>query len=109
MPNILDMPALWGFLGAFIYAGPRFSACYWQCKDKKIGWARCLLDMVVSLAVGTVASFALAEWAQALLNRPGAHELRAISALIGLLANRLAPKVVDKAEGLLAKRWTGSQ
>ena len=107
---IAELPAFWGFMGAFIYAAPRFSACYWQCRDTQSGWGRCLFDAVVALCVGSIAAFALAEWTKAILNRTGDYELRAISALIGLLANRLAPKVVDKAEDFLANtKWTGTK
>ena len=66
-----------------------------------------MFDLIVCLVVGTIAASFLAEPIQSRFKLLSPQELRAISAAIGLLANPLAPKVVNGAEGLLAKRFSG--
>jgi hypothetical protein len=106
---LLEQPALWGFAGAFIYAAPKFSACYWQCRDTQVAWTRCLADAIICLMIGTISAFAFSEVIGLRLKFTGGQELRAISVLIGLLSNRLAPKLVDGAEGFLTKKLDGAK
>lgn len=94
MSSVLDVPALWGLGGAFIYAGPRFSACYFEARRSDGQWSRCAIDGVIALLIGLIAAGALGVWAQQFFAREGSHELRALSTVIGLLANPCAPGVV---------------
>lgn len=108
MAELLDLvlaaPAFWGAAGAFIYAGPRWLACAYPAKG--LAW-RCTLEAAIAIAVGLVAAAAFARWTLHLLHQaPG--DLPAVAAMVGLLANRLAPMLVDglstaAANALLAR------
>lgn len=83
--------ALWGLSGAFIYAAPRWMACAFASKGVAL---RCSLEMIVCLGIGSIAAAAFGPWVLVFLKqRP--TDLGAISAMVGLLANPTAPKVVD--------------
>lgn len=87
--------ALWGLLGAFIYAAPRFSACYFASRQSEGSSVQCGVDLVLSLAVGTAAAVVVSPWIQNYFHRQGDHEVRAIAAMVGLLANPVAPRLVN--------------
>lgn len=87
--------ALWGALGAFIYAAPKFSACFFSAKQAGTTSLVCLVEMFVCMLVGTASSIAVAPWIYAFLERDGEHEIRAICAVVGLLANPVAPKLFN--------------
>lgn len=98
--SIVAQPGFWGFLGAFIYAGPRLSACVFERRDNvDHPLTGCVWDFVVALLVGVIAAELFATWIQLFLKRDGQHELRAIAGLIGLLANPLAPEIVKGFKG----------
>lgn len=105
---IINGSAFWGFLGAFIYAGPKLSACIFETGDgtKRHSLWYCILEFVMALGVGVIAAEAFGPWVQGFLKRDGQHELRAISGLIGLLANPLSPVIVkgfEKRAGAVIK------
>jgi hypothetical protein len=102
LEQILAWPAAWGFLGAFIYAAPRWVACAWASRGA--AW-RCSIEAVVCLAVGAIAAAAFARWALAFLHQ-SAGDLNAVAAMIGLLANSLAPRLVDGFSALAANAIT---
>lgn len=89
------MLALWGFLGAFIYAAPRFSACFFASRQAGTTSVVCLVEGLICLAIGTIASPLVAPWLQQFLKRDGGHETMAIAAIVGLLANPVAPKLFN--------------
>lgn len=95
---VLAAPASWGFLGAFIYAGPRWLACAWPARGL-VG--RCSLEAAISLAVGAIAAAAFARWTLGFLHQQHG-DLPAVAAMIGLLANRAAPLLVDGLAGMPA-------
>lgn len=89
------MLALWGLLGAFIYAAPRFSACFFAARQAGGTSVVCAVEASVCLAIGTITSPLIAPWLQYYLKRDGTHETMAIAAVIGLLANPVAPKLFN--------------
>lgn len=91
-------PALWGLAGAAIYAAPRWLACKFEGDG---GLVRCTLDALVCLAVGTLAAAAFAPWALDFLHQKQRY-LSAIAAMIGLLANPTAPRLVEKLSAVVA-------
>jgi len=87
---ILTWAATWGLLGAFCYAGPRWSLCAFATRGVA---GRCTLDAVVSLMVGTIAAGAACNAAML------AFDLRedyrnSVAAFIGLMANPTAPVLI---------------
>jgi len=89
------MLALWGFLGAFIYSAPRFSACFFANRQAGVSSLVCIVETVICLAIGTISSPLIAPWVQHFLKRDGSHETMAIAAIVGLLANPVAPKLFN--------------
>jgi len=89
------MLALWGALGAFIYAAPKFSACFFSSRQNGGSSVVCFIEGCISVLVGIFASIAVAPWIYAFLERDGEHEIRAICAVVGLLANPIAPKLFN--------------
>lgn len=89
------MLALWGLLGAFIYAAPKFSACFFAARQEGGSVVVCAVEGFISLAIGTIASPLVAPWLQNFLKRDGSHETMAIAAVVGLLANPVAPKLFN--------------
>jgi hypothetical protein len=92
MLELLRPVATWGLLGAFVYAGPRFVVCFDHCRENKDNPIGCFMDFAVCLAVGAIC-------AEGALNLISAvthiQDKNAVSALIGLTANRAAPKLAE--------------
>lgn len=89
------MLALWGALGAFIYAAPKFSACFFTARQTGGSSLVCSVEATISMLTGIFASVVVSPWLYTFLGRTGEHEIRAISALVGLLANPVAPKLFN--------------
>lgn len=117
MADLLDLfagaPAVWGLAGAWIYAAPRWLACVYGQPGTfwKAHW-RCTLEAGVCLAVGALAAAAFAGWIITAWHPVGA-DMPAIAAMIGLLANPIAPRLVDglssAAAGAITARLTGKR
>lgn len=93
--TIFSLPGVWGFLGAFIYAAPRLSACMYAAREAGAGGWRCIFDFVTSLAIGAIAAAAFTPWALRFLGEAATDQHNAIAALVGLMANPTAPRLVD--------------
>lgn len=107
--SLVHQPAFWGFLGAFIYAAPRLGACIFESRgDNRHPLVFCIWDFVVALAVGIIAAELFGPWVQTFLKRDGPHELRAISGLIGLLANPVSPEITKRFKERVGTMIKGS-
>jgi hypothetical protein len=107
MENATLVAALWGLAGAFMYAAPKMSACVFSAKPEDGPPMRCVIDAIIALVIGALAAAAFAEFAQDFLKRtePGARS--AIAAVIGLLANPLAPRLIGRLSSWLLKKAPG--
>jgi hypothetical protein len=90
--------AIWGALGAFIYGAPRLIACAIACRDAGTSSWLCVLEFGVALLIGTIAAAAFSALVLSLTHLKDGH---AISAMIGLLANPTAPKVVSRVSDIM--------
>lgn len=90
--------AFWGFMGAFIYAGPKLVACIVAAKEAKGSSLICALDAVVAMVSGAIAA---AAFFQLVLTSFGLKDQNAISALIGLVANSYAPVLNAKSAAIV--------
>lgn len=104
MDPMLLTSALWGLAGAFMYAAPKLSTCAFTCKITGGTPAQCLVDATIALTVGAVASAAFGGWAQIAVKHGGPSELRAIAAVIGLLANPVAPRLTGRLANWVIKK-----
>lgn len=98
---------LWGFLGGIVYSAPKFSACLYSAREAKRGWAWCFLEFLVAQIVATISAAVLAPWVIFSFHRSPEHEISALSGIIGLVANRAAPGVIDVLNGRLLKKLKG--
>lgn len=92
---MVNSALLWGFLGAVAYAAPQFSARVYAGGK----FFPMFLDFMVALAVGTIVAGAGLPWAVAWTTRAEtAEETRALSAMLGFLANPAAPWLIRVAK-----------
>lgn len=106
---IFTQPGWWGFLGAFVYAGPKVLACVFEHRDgTRHPLIFCILEFIVALAVGVLAAEMFGPWIIGFLKLDGHASLRAIAGLIGLLANPLSPEVVKGFKGRIGGMIKGA-
>lgn len=100
--------AFWGFLGAFMYAGPNLMACLYQCgkAGKHPGW--CLADALVALAIGTIAAAALTAWGAEWLGADEPRKLYGVALIIGLFSNPLTPGLIRSGTKSILRRIDGN-
>ena len=98
------MSWLWGLLGALIYAGPRWVACYISCRESGFSPLKCALDFIMSLAIGAVAAAAFSAFVLTTLNW---KDENAVSALIGLFVHTVAPELNKRAAGIIEAVFGG--
>lgn len=92
----------WGLAGAFIYAGPRWAIDLASGGETRVSPILCTLKMLVALGVGCLSAAAFGPLAgKVALTMAGVTDDNAVSALIGLFANRLAPQLVDQGSKIL--------
>lgn len=89
--KLLELPAFWGVLGAFVYAAPRWLVCH---RDKGCTTHACNLQFAVAVIIGAIAAAGFAPALASWLNRLHDQDVRAISTLVGVLANPVSPRVV---------------
>lgn len=106
MPSEL-MPALWGLLGAVIYAAPRFTACFFSARETGGPWTRCAAEAVTALLTGAIAAAAFGGWLARFIHQTGPGDNEAVCAVIGLLANPTAPGVIEALSGRVLNRFRG--
>lgn len=96
--DIFSWPAVWGVLGAFIYAGPRWATCIITNRELGKRHAGCTLEFTVALVSGGIAA---AAFSSATLAFSKVKDLNAISAMVGLLANPVVPVLVKRVSNLV--------
>lgn len=106
LTDMLAWPAFWGICGAAIFAAPAFGSCLFSSTQIGGQWVRCSFEFAVALIVGTLTAAAFTPVAQELLHKDGGDWMRAISTTMGLLANRVAPRVVSIAPDAIFD-WAG--
>lgn len=96
-------PWLWGIAGATIYAAPRWVINLSSPPaGRPVNSGLCTLEMFVAISVGCLAAGAFGRLIGALvLTTLHIRDDNATCALIGLLANRVAPMVVEKGSSAL--------
>ena len=86
--------ALWGLGGALVYGGPRWVLCVRVCRKECESAQGCHEDVVVNLMVGAIAGAAAGPYVAEILKQTEPHQIRAVTAFIGLVANRAAPGLI---------------
>lgn len=101
--------ALWGFMGAFIFAGPNLTLCLYQCHKAGKHPLWCLADCIVALAIGAVAAAGGTVWGADFLGADDPQKVPGIAILIGLIANPLAPGLIRVVPKSILRRIEGQE
>jgi hypothetical protein len=104
----LEWWALWGLLGAFVYAAPRLVVAIGEAQAVGRSAFRQLAEFLVALAFGPIFSVGFGPWAAHWLEKEGHPETRALALVIGMVANPLAPALVKVATGEILRRAGGA-
>jgi hypothetical protein len=91
--------AIWGFLGAFIYAAPRWTACLATTRPTGHTIGFCTLELVTALLVGSVAAACFGRLALTFIH---IADDNGVASVIGLLANTSSPMIVKRLSGIVA-------
>jgi hypothetical protein len=91
----------WGLGGAFIYAAPRWIAALVAARNNVGTVAICMLEFAVALAIGAIAA---AAFGSLVLETLHLKDENAISAMIGLFANTVSPRLVEPVSTAVANR-----
>lgn len=101
-------PAIYGFLGALIYASMKVTACVYDNDPTHGPRSKCFVEAAVALLVGTISAAVFEPWlAGYVLHTTAPQETRAMSAVIGLLANQTAPGIIQFLGETLLTRIRG--
>lgn len=102
-------PMFWGAAGSFIYAAPRLSVCLFAAQQTEGHWVQCGFEFAVSMVIGAIAAGILGPWiGVSVLKSADPAQARVIAATIGLLANPIAPRVIDVLSGRVLQMLKGS-
>jgi hypothetical protein len=86
--------ALWGLAGAAVYGAPRWAMCVKVCRKEADDARCCHEDVIIHLIVGAIAGAAAGPYIADMLSQTQPHQVRALTAFIGLVANRAAPGLI---------------
>lgn len=103
MDEILSV-AIWGFLGAFVYAAPKLVACIYSAKTNGTGWTLCAATFVVAILTGPIMAAAFVPAIAEIIARTGDHDMRALATAAGMIANPIAPDLVKRMSGRVLKK-----
>lgn len=92
--NLVGAPWFWGLCGAFIYAAPKLSACLFGSAPSA-PCARCLVDAAFAIIIGPLAAASFNDSLAAHFGYSAQRDLNASAAVIGLLANPVAPSAIQ--------------
>lgn len=97
---ILASPAVWGLLGALMYALPKLLAGAYSAAARGGSWVICALEFLAALFGGVAAAVVFTPWgieylARSFEREAAPHDLRGIAFLLGMVANRAAPLLVE--------------
>lgn len=86
--------AAWGLAGAAVYGAPRWVLCVKVCRKQDCNPQECHEELIVSLLIGAIAGAAAGQYVAEIVNQTQPHQIRAVTALLGLIANRAAPGLI---------------
>lgn len=102
--HIIESPALWGCLGALVYAGPRALAMVALSyrAGKPIIWD--MLEAALALVVGAILSEGFGPAIAHSFPWMAEPDGRALFLTVGMVGNPAAPELIKRIQGQLLKR-----
>ena len=95
LEDVLGSPSFWGLLGAIFFAAPKLIACLYGNEEGRRHAGRCVAETTVALVVGTIAAAAFSPWLVKYVGAKTPQEAKAMSTLVGILANPIGPGVIS--------------
>lgn len=102
--DIFHSPGFWGAAGAFMWASTDWLACASTGKGFPV---RCSAEFLIRLTTGAIAGYAFTPWALWIMHDDAAR-MPPVATTIGLIANNVAPKVMDALTARAVKLFKGS-
>jgi len=96
--------ALWGLLGAFVYAAPRLLVAWGESRTAGAPVLPHFIEFLVALSFGPIFSAALGEWGAGYVGMTEPRSLRAVSLVLGMVANPVAPVLISLVSGNIVAR-----
>ena len=106
LASVLSWPAFWGLLGSIVYAGPRLTACIYA-RESQGHVAKCFADAFTALVVSTISAAAFVPWVGVYLHATASEDIKAMSAVVGMLANGTTPAIIDFLRDVVLNRIRG--
>lgn len=85
--------AIWGLLGAFVYAAPRLIVTLSEERAPSKRWMP-WAEFFISLVTGPIGSAGFAQLVGITIHQTAVADLRAIALVIGMVANPVSPAIV---------------
>jgi hypothetical protein len=85
--------AIWGVLGAFVYAAPRLLIAAADRNPNREAWTP-WAEFAVALLTGTISAAGCGALVASTIHQTQLADLRAIGLVIGMVANPVAPAIV---------------
>jgi len=85
--------ALWGLMGAFVYAAPRLLLLL----SAKVDARRVIFgiaEFLVALTIGAIGATGFSAFIGAAIHQTNVGEIRAVALTLGMIANPVAPTIV---------------
>jgi len=101
---ILVAWALWGLLGAFVYAAPRLLVAWGESRVSGTPVLPHLIEFSVALTFGPIFASGFGEFGAGYLGWEEPRALRAVSLVIGMVANPAAPLLINLVTGQILGR-----
>ena len=103
----IEALALWGLAGAFVYAAPRFLMSLSETRLPEHRWYP-FAEFLVSLGIGPIAGAGFGQFVAGSIHMLKSEELRAITVVVGMIANPVAPAIVQLLGTGLVRRLGGA-
>jgi hypothetical protein len=95
--------AFWGLLGAFVYAAPRLLVVLAEKAPTKPVWIH-LAEFLLALCLGPIGASAFTPIVAEIIGWHGDANLRATALVVGMVANPIAPTVVNLVGDMILHR-----
>lgn len=85
--------AIWGVMGAFVYAAPRLLVSLSDQKPDRRAWMP-WAEFVIAITIGAIGAAACSGLVASTIHQTQSADLRAIGLIVGMVANPVAPAIV---------------
>lgn len=96
MSEFASLPAVWGLLGASVYALPLFAACLFENRaTRSHSGLECVVRFVIAIVIGAIGAASIGPALASKYAITNPRDINAMCSLIGLTANKAAPVLIE--------------